>query len=520
MKSVFFNSEVLDVEKKIIKELSIPSIVLMENAGRNAAEFIISKTKPESKIIILAGKGNNAGDGFVIARHLANHKIKSTVILLYPQSELKGDAYTNFKILASYKNSISSFYLKSWKEIEGYFNFKNLVVIDSVFGIGFKGELEERLKNIFDEINKIKRKTVFAVDTPSGLYNYNQGEVCIKSDYTISMGVKKYHSLFFNGREASGEVSSVSIGVSEKFFDRLNDKNIFQVEESDVMKMIPSRKMNGYKYSSGKVFALAGSEGLTGAAYLCSQSALISGSGAVILGIADSLNTILARKLTEVMTMPLPETEEHTLSLAGYEKIKEKIKWSDCLLIGPGVSKNSDTLNLITKIINENDVPIVLDADGLSAFKNAKTKKRKNKIILTPHLGEFASLLGISIDELKNDFYKYTVTYAKEKKIVLILKGSPSVITDGEYFYINSSGSPVLSTAGSGDVLSGIIASLYSRTCDALNSGIAGVYIHGKSADLIPQNKKNNFTYKATDVINKIPQAVNSILNSNVNTQN
>ncbi|CAF3904306.1 unnamed protein product [Rotaria sp. Silwood1] len=287
-------------------------------------------------------------------------------------------------------------------------------------------------------------------------------------------------------------------------------------EEKDVAGFIPQRKINSYKYSSGKVFSLAGSKGLTGAAYLCSQSALISGSGAVILGIPDSLNTILARKLIEVMTLPLPETIEHTLSLASYEKIKEKIKWSDCLLLGPGVSKNYETLELISKIISENDVPMVLDADGLSAFKDLKIKKRKHKIILTPHLGEFANLLNISIDEVKADFYNLAKQYAKQNNVILVLKGSPSIITDGEYFYINSSGNPILSTAGSGDVLSGIIASLYSRTKDSLKSAVAGVYIHGKCADLIQTKNRNNFTFKASDLINKIPEAVNSILNNRI----
>lgn len=516
MKSVFFNSEVLSVEKKIINKLSVPSIILMENAGRNAADFIITKIDSNSKVVILAGKGNNAGDGFVIARHLANHNIKSTVILLYPHAELKGDALINFKVLNSYKDFVSSYYFKTWKDIGQFFRAKNLVLIDAVFGIGFKGELESRLQIIFKEINEVKRKTVFSVDIPSGLFSYNQTEECIKAHYTISMGVKKFHSQFYTGRKVSGEIVNVDIGVSENFFEEFNQRKIYNIEEKDIVKIIPQRSINSYKYSSGKVFALASSKGLTGAAYLCSQSALVSGSGAVILGVPDSLNVILAKKLTEVMTFPLPETDEHTFSISGYNKIKEKIKWSDCLLLGPGVSKNSETLELITKIISENDVPTVLDADGLTAFKNLKIKRRKNKIILTPHLGEFANLLNITTDEVKADFYNHAIKFAKEKNIILVLKGSPSIITDGQYFYINTTGNPILSTAGSGDVLSGIIASLYSRNVSALNSAIAGVYIHGKCADLLYINKKNNFTYKASDVLNKIPHAVNSILNSNI----
>ncbi|MBS1514331.1 MAG: NAD(P)H-hydrate dehydratase [Bacteroidetes bacterium] len=514
MKSVFFNNEVLGVEKNIINKLSIPSIVLMENAGRNSADFILSKINRISKIVILAGKGNNAGDGFVIARHLANSGRKSAVVLLYPHAELKGDALINFKILSSYKDFVSTAYIKNWSEIREIVSEKNTVIIDAVFGIGFKGELESRLQNIFAEINSLKSKTVFAVDTPSGLYDYNQHQVCLKADYTISMAVKKFHSMFLKGREASGIIHTVDIGVSEKNFDNLNARNIFEVQEQDVRKIIPLRNINSHKYSTGKVFVLAGSKGLTGAAYLCSQSALISGCGAVMLGIPDSLNTILARKLTEVMTLPLNETAEHTLALSSCKKIQEKIKWCDALLIGPGIAKNDETTGLISNVISENDIPIVLDADGLSAFKNLKLNRRKNKIILTPHLGEFANLLDVSIDELKNNLYNYSVDYAKKKNVILVLKGSPSITTDGKQFYINSTGNPALSTAGSGDVLAGIIASLYSRTKNAIDSAIAGVYVHGKSADLLCGKSKNNFTYKASDIVKIIPHAVSSILNT------
>lgn len=512
MKSIFFNNEVLGVEKQIIEKATVPSLILMENAGRNAAEFILSKINQDSKIVILAGKGNNAGDGFVIARHLANKKIRSSVILLYNKEELKGDALTNFNILKSYDDHIHLNYFQTWERIKNVFDKKNLVVIDAVFGIGFKGELEERLKIIFENLNRVKNKASFAIDTPSGLFHYNQSQVCLKNDYTISMGVKKFHTEFFYGREVSGITKVVDIGVSESFFDDYNSRNIFEVEQKDAASFIHSRSINSHKYSSGKIFALSGSKGLTGAAYLCSQSALISGSGAVILGAPESLNTILARKLTEVMTLPLEETTEHTLSLNAYEKIKEKIKWADCLLLGPGVSKNDDTLKLIAKIIKENDVPIVLDADGLAAFKNVKRQKRKNKLILTPHFGEFANLLDITTDELKNNFYEYARNYANEKNVILVLKGSPSIITDGESFYINTTGNSILSTAGSGDVLSGIIASLYSRNKNALQSAIAGVFVHGRCADLLLINQRNNFTFKAGDFINKIPQSINSIL--------
>jgi len=511
MKSVFFNNEVLDVEKKIIKEFSIPSITLMENAGKNAAEFIKSKIKSNSHIVILTGKGNNAGDGFVIARHLANSKIASTVAMVYSSKDLKGDAFINYNILSEYKNYVQIVSCKNVNSSRKLIK-KDTVIIDALFGIGFRGQVDARIRKIFEFINNIKSKTVFAIDVPSGLYSYNQKEVMLNGDYTISMGVKKFHSVFFNGRESSGENTTVKIGVEPEAFDRYNKRKIFEIEQSDISKLIVQRRVNSHKYSNGKVFALAGAKGLTGAAFLCSQAALRTGSGAVILGTPESMNTILARKLTEVMTLPLPETKDASLSLDSYKLIKNKIKWCDCLLIGPGVSKNPETINLISKIVNENDVPILLDADGLQAFKNIKSKNRKNIIILTPHFGEFASILGITAEEVKSDFYNLSVKFAKKHNVILVLKGSPSIITDGISFYINSSGNPSLATAGSGDVLSGIIASFYSRNKNPLNAALAGVFIHGGCADILLKKRNANFTTIASDLIKVIPDSIKSII--------
>jgi len=512
MKSVFFNKEVLEVEKKIIKKFSIPSILLMENAGKNAADFIKSKINPYSNILILAGKGNNDGDGFVIARYLAESNIRSTIALLYPAKELKGDALTNFNSLSDHKKLIR---IKRCNTVKDLTIKKYSVIIDAVFGIGFRGQLEPGIKKIFESLNKVTSKTVFSIDTPSGLYNYNQMETVLNADYTISMGVKKFHSCFFNGREVSGENVTVNVGVESEAFDKYNKKKIFEIENSDIAELIEQRKINNHKYNNGKVFVLAGSKGLTGAAYLCSQSTLKSGSGAVILGTPESMNIILARKLTEVMTLPLPETNETTLSLSAYIKIQEKIKWCDCLLVGPGVSKNPETTELIAKVIIENDVPIVLDADGLQAFKKIEYKEKKNKIILTPHFGEFASMLNISTEELKSDFYAIAKKFAKKYNVILVLKGSPTIITDGDSFYINSTGNPSLATAGSGDVLAGIIASFYSRNKNSLNSALTGVFIHGRCADILLNTRKANFTTIASDLIKTIPDSIKSIMFNN-----
>jgi len=488
MKSVFFNREVLDAEKKIIDNLNIPSILLMENAGANSAKLIseIAEKEKTCNIAVLAGKGNNAGDGFVIARHLAVKEINTDIFLLYPESELKGDALANFNVIKKldkikiYDKSSLRGYLKENKN-------SKILFIDSVFGIGFKGELENEIKDLFRKINSLRNKYVVAIDTASGLDNHFDCKDVITADCTISMGIKKFNSVFGKGREVSGKNTVADIGIPSSEFDKNNEKKIFEIEKSDAKGVIPKRKINSNKYTNGKLFALCGSVGFTGAAFLSTLAALKTGCGAVILGIPKSLNRIMESKTTEVITLPLPETSDKSFSSDSYGKIKEKIDWCDALLIGPGIGRNAETLGLVRKIIAETEKPVVLDADGIFAFKENPEllKNRKCPLIITPHYGEFANITGLKTDEIKKNLFESAVNFAKDYNLVLVLKNSPTVITDGYMFCINSTGRENLATVGSGDVLSGIIAGIFSMNSNPLKCSVAGTFIHGRCGDLL-----------------------------------
>lgn len=521
MKNVFFNEDIIDAERKIISGLKIPSIVLMENAGANSAKYINEnfKSETEKEVIILCGKGNNAGDGFVIARHLVNTNVRVKVLMLYKESEIKGDALINYNILKLYKNTyLNIIYCSDEKSFKKEISSETILFIDAIFGIGFKGEADKRIEKIIEYINSlniknsVKNKTVISIDTPSCLNNYNFSEnsSIVKADITLQMGVKKFHSLFYKGKAYSGKTELINIGVSEAEFTKENSNNIFETDISDIKKFLPERKNDSNKYTNGKVFVLSGSEGLTGATYLCSMSALRSGAGAVITGIPECINSIMEIKLTEVMTLPLHETNDKTLSLKSYSKIKEKLKWADAVLIGPGISKNEETMDLVRKIVQENDVNFVIDADAISAFKGKLNSLKNKKIIITPHFGEFASLIDVKTEDLKNNFYNYAKEFAKKYNIVLVLKNAPTIITDGDYFYINSTGKENLATVGTGDVLSGMITSLFSQTNNALQSAVAGNFMHGMCGDRLYEVTGNDFTI-ASDLINEIGNVKNLI---------
>lgn len=507
MKSIFFNNEVLDTEKKIISNLNIPSLVLMENAGANSANFIYDIYLKEyfENIVILAGKGNNAGDGFVIARHLANKNVNPSVILFYPENELKGDALTNFNVMKSIGNKINIVKTDLIDEFFNKNNFQKTLFIDSVFGIGFKGELEERLKLLFKKINKLKNKKVIAIDTVSGLKNHFESDDYPVADYTLTMGIKKYNSVFDVGREVSGKIVVMNIGIKSEEFDKYNSKNIYEISGSDVKNVIPKRGINSNKYTNGKLFIVSGSKGFSGASYLCSLSALKIGCGAVILGLPESLNPVMEAKTTEVITLPLQETEEQSLSGFAYKKISEKMKWCNSVLIGPGVGRNEETLALVRRIVTESDCPIVLDADGIFAFKGHLDllRKQNNKIIITPHYGEFSNLTGYSTDDIKKNLYEISIEFAKKYNVILVLKNSPTIITEGIGFYINSTGRENLATVGSGDVQSGIIAGILAQNKDPLKSSIAGVYIHGRCGDILFDKTGANSTI-ASELIYEI----------------
>lgn len=507
MKSIFFNKDVLAMEKQLMKDTGISSIALMENAGRNSAD-IISEIYSQGKynnIYIITGKGNNAGDGFVAARHLCLKNIPVDIIMLYSESELKGDALQNYKIL---RNSVSVKF--TFSSIESFKNetidcISNSLIVDAIFGTGFKGALPPEVSHAVSIINGLKKKFVISLDVPSGLSHFNSNSEMIKADMTISMGSVKIDSLFKYGKINSGKIVIVNIGIPSSDFEAYNKEKIFLNEPLDFHGAINKREQLSHKYSNGKVFVLAGSKNLSGAAVMSSTAALRSGTGAVILGFPGSLNNIIGRKVNEIMTLALPETKERSLSGTGIKQISEKIKWSNCLLVGPGLSKNEETSDLISVLISKNDKKMVVDADGLSGLKRclSKLKKRRNKIIITPHIAEFSSLIDIEIEEIEKDIFNIARNFAKKYNLILMLKNAPTIITDGESIIVNSTGKENLATAGTGDILSGITSAFYSVNDDPFLTASMSAYIHGRCGDML-YSKYNTSSIIATDLLKKI----------------
>jgi NAD(P)H-hydrate epimerase len=514
MKRIVSAEEMRWCDETTIKTCGIPGLLLMENAGRGVVEIIKQKFPSlESKnVIVVCGKGNNGGDGFVIARLLSSSCATVSVLLMASPSDLKGDAKMNFEILQKVaKKSAHKILLHRYsKKILPSFR-KPDIIIDAIFGTGFSGSVRKPFKDVINWMNKQETQIV-AVDIPSGV-NGTTGVVencAVRASITVTIGSIKSGLLCTKGRELVGSLLVADIGIPQSISENSRLKT-FLVEETDVHRLIPKRPIHAHKYSVGKVLVLAGSKGLTGAAALCSISAMRAGAGAVILGTPEPVYPILARKLTEVMTFPLPATNDGTLSLDALGGIREKLPWADALIIGPGLSQNLETQQLILKILFEYRGKILIDADGLNAIAAngiSQLRSARAQFILTPHVGEFSRLTGLSPVDVEHRRIEAARVFAKKIGFTTVLKGVPTVTAsnDGTCF-LNSTGNPGMATAGSGDVLSGIIASLWAQGIQEVDAAYAGVYLHGLSGDLAAK-KIGEHGLLANDLIEYLPAAM------------
>jgi ADP-dependent NAD(P)H-hydrate dehydratase / NAD(P)H-hydrate epimerase len=521
MKHVVSSEEMRWCDETTITKYGIPGLLLMENAGYNIAEVIRRELSPlESKhILVICGKGNNGGDGFVAARMLFNSCAHINVVLLVSPSELKGDAKTNFKILQVLAKKSESLTIRRYSRQLPKVLPKPDIIVDAIFGTGFKGSVKKSFADVIKWINRQSAKIV-AVDIPSGVDGTTGvAENCaVRADITVTFGCLKSGLLCNKGRELVGAVHVADIGIPHLV---LEDKQLktYLVERSDVKQSLPKRSIHAHKYSVGKVMVLAGSKGLTGAAALCCESAYRAGAGAVVLGTPEPMYPILARKLTETMVFPLPATNSGTLSLAALDKIREKLLWADVLVAGPGLSLNSETQQLLLKVLLEYRGRILIDADGLNALAAhglSQLHSSRSQFILTPHVGEFSRLSKMPSKQIDEHRINAAREMAKINRMTIVLKGVPTIIAskDGSAI-LNSTGNPGMATAGTGDVLSGIIAGLWAQGMSDTAAAWVGVYLHGLSAD-IAAKKLGERSLVANDITEYLPSALQSVEIGNV----
>lgn len=484
---ILTNSEARLVDQYAIDVLEIPGVELMEKAGSyvssEAKKFL--KEIPGSRVDLFCGTGNNGGDGFVAANDLYKWGANVFIWIVGDISIIKGDALYFFQKCK--KNNIIINSLKVEKDLLSLKHISETdLIIDALLGTGFRGEVRGMVFDLIELINKAKRP-VLSVDIPSGI-NGDTGQiggVAVKSIKTITMGFLKRGLLFQPGKKYAGEVVLADLGYPEKSFSVLSSETVL-IRESDVKKLFPSIPEDTYKHRQGKVLIFAGSPGMTGAASLASIGALRGGVGLVVTAIPESLNTIMEIKLTEALTLPLPESSSHTFCKESLEPARERIEWSDVVVYGPGVSNDAKVKDFGLVLVDVCDKPIIIDADGLRIFhNNLDTLKNIKDLVITPHLGELSEMMDININKIKENIIDVARDFVKQYPCTLVVKGAPTVIVgiDGTAA-VNSTGNPALATGGTGDVLTGLIAAFRAQRMTSFEASVTAVFIHGYAGDI------------------------------------
>lgn len=498
-----------ELDRCAIEDCAVPGLVLMENAGRGAAQIVndrYSLLRPGS-VLVVAGKGNNGGDGYVIARHLENMGWNVQTLVLASRCEITGDAATNLNILESNQHPLH--YALSNDEIAQFIDQLSDValVIDAIFGNGLNSAVRGHYRYAIQRINAMVLPVV-AVDMPSGCQG-TTGEILAESimaDCSISFAFPKLGQVSFPACQFGGELFVVNIGMPHPLQQTVSAQYVL-VTDQVAATLLPQRPLGGHKGTFGHVLVVAGSTGKGGAAQMCAAAVLRSGAGLVTLATPDTIQPFIAPAIAEVMTVGLP-SECGGLTCDCFETIRSLWHGKNVVALGPGLGQTETVKQLVRDIILHVPCPIVIDADALNALEGdfECLKKRLAKhVVVTPHPGEMARMTGLTIDEIQNHRAEVAGQFAKKWDIVVVLKGARTVIAapDGRV-WINSSGNSGMGSGGMGDILTGIIAGWLAQGVDLFNAVVLGVYLHGKSADQC-MTHYGGAGYVATDLLPQLP---------------
>jgi ADP-dependent NAD(P)H-hydrate dehydratase / NAD(P)H-hydrate epimerase len=501
-------------DRSAMTRARIPGLILMENAGRAFTDELARRigVLEGRTVAVLCGKGNNGGDGFVIARHLANRGAEVTAYLFGRKREVAGDARVNLDAALA----ISAMKGASLRVVENA-SKRTLaparhaaVIVDALLGTGFTGEPRGPVAEAIRWINA-QDAYVASVDIPSGI-DASTGEgspTSVKAKLTVTMGLLKIGHLVGRGADCSGEVVPVDISIPPGAITAPHEP-VFLVEAPDVARVLPRRPRNAHKYSAGKVLVVGGSRDFVGAPLMTAMAALRSGAGAVVLAAPRSLMPALSRRITELILLPLEETADGVIAPAAAAQLRERLDWADALAIGPGLGRGASVTEAVTAILASFPGNAVVDADALYALKGQPRliAKRKGATVLTPHTGELGFLLAVDAGKADRERVVQSRAAAKLWKATVALKGAPTVTAspDGTR-WINSTGNPGMATIGSGDVLTGLIAGIAAQGCRLPDAAWAAVFLHGLAGDRAAR-RRGERGLLASDILDEVPAAV------------
>ena len=499
------------LDRRTIEEFRVPADVLMENAGLRVVEEIQKIWGPVTgkTFAIVAGKGNNGGDGLVAARHLLKRSARVLVFLLASPETVKGEARIN---LERFRKISGELYVIDENTLdrlaEGLSQSDR--VVDAIFGTGLSSPVEGLPARAIEAVNA-SGKPVIAIDLPSGIHA-DTGQVmgiAVKAAVTVTLALPKRGLLIAPGAEHAGRLTVADIGIPQVLIDQI-PAAVQWLAPHEVSSLLKQRPMNSHKGSFGHVLVIAGSAGKGGAAVMTSLSALRVGAGLVTLALPSGLEGALPNRPVEIMTRPLPQTADGTLALAALEPLLKFAQDKTVAAIGPGLSTHPETARLVQGLLTQLTIPMVIDADGLNAVAGHLDllQQARAPIVLTPHPGEMARLVGTSGRAVQSDRLGAASDFVRRCPVTLVLKGARTIIADRKgILTINSTGNPGMATAGTGDVLTGMIAGLIAQGYEPDRAACLGVYLHGLAGDLAAA-EVGEIGLLATDLIHRIPAAI------------
>ena len=491
-------------------ERGIPGIILMENAGSRVVDLLIEKFAPlsEQRVVVVCGKGNNAGDGFVVARQLFTRKLcrELTVLELFEPDKLSGDALANRRMLDVCGCPVV-------RQLPNEANLASIVV-DAILGTGLTGPAKGPALDGIRLVNQgFPQARKVAVDIPSGLPTDGSkpsGEfVC--ADYTVTFTAAKQSQCLPPVYENVGQLTVVPIGSPDQLAKENSSHTLNLTTPDDIRHLFAKRPCDSNKGMYGHVLVVGGSYGKSGAPAMAGLGSYRSGAGLVTIAVPKSALPMVASYRPELMTEPLDETASGRLCFADADHILELLEKMTVLAIGPGLGTEDETVRLVKRLYEEAEVPAVIDADALNALAGSLPKTDKIRV-LTPHPGEMSRLAKISTKEVQADRLGTAQRFAAENRATVVLKGDRTVIAfpDGEA-WINPTGSPALATGGTGDVLTGMIAGLVAQhPQDWRMAVVAAVWLHGRCGEIAGEDWGEEAAL-ATDLLEYLPEAMDEV---------
>ncbi|SHK71880.1 NAD(P)H-hydrate epimerase [Desulfatibacillum alkenivorans DSM 16219] len=502
--------EMREMDRRTIEEFGIPGRVLMENAGRGATDILCSHVPDikTQKVGVACGKGNNGGDGFVIARGLAERGVHVVIYLLCKTGDLTGDAKANLALVQKMGLPLVEITDKESLREHQHAMQGFGVWVDAILGTGLSTPVRGLYGDVIQIIND-SNAFVFAVDIASGLFaDSGQCGLCIQADATATFGFAKVGHMVMPGSGLTGKLHVVDIGIPKSIAKAVGAAH--RLISPQLLGPALDRPKHIHKGDLGRLLVIAGSPGKTGAAAMASMSAMRAGAGLVTLAAPQSLCPVLEGLVIEAMTSPLAETQSGEIALSAQEAVKMLLAEKTALAIGPGLGTHEETGKLVQTLLLECPVPMIADADALNLIAQNPTllKRAPSPVILTPHPGEMARLTGLSAQEIQENRTEVAREFAVKNQVHVVLKGANTVVAHPDGLVcINPTGNPGMASGGMGDVLTGLIGAFLAQGLGPERSARLGVFVHGAAADLIAENIAPA-GYLATDVMSMVPKAL------------